>query len=279
MKISILGNGSFGSAMGEIFSKNGHEVFLKDNIDKSEIILVATPSFAVREVLSFYKKDIQNQKIIICSKGFDVDGNILSVGLQKDFPNNDIYFLYGPTLADELKSGVLSVMVLAGGEDRENLKKEIESENLIIKTTEDIIGVQVGSALKNTVGIFIGLIEGAQIGKNTEALVYTKGLEEIRKIGISLGANKETFFCYTCAGDMFLRSRNHNLGCEIGKGKTFEEVNKKLVYPKEGIFSLKGLLKREKEIGVDLSFFKIIHRVVFEGLSVKDAVRELSKIV
>lgn len=279
MKIAIVGNGSFGSAMGSVLEKKGHIVFMKDHVEESDIVLVATPSYVVRDALSSYKNTIKNQKIIICSKGFDNDGNLLSVGLQKDFPNNQIYFLYGPTIADELREEVLSVMVLAGGEGKDELKKEIESDFLIIKTTDDIIGVQVGSALKNTVGIFIGLVEGACIGRNTEALVYTKGLEEIRKVGTFLGANKDTFFCYTCAGDMFLRSRSRTLGCEIGKGRTFEDVNKELVYPKEGIASLKGLLKRENEIKVDLSFFKLIHQVVFEKLSVKDAVDKLSKII
>ncbi len=279
MKISIVGNGSFGGAMGDVLRKKGHEVFLKDHVGESELVLIATPSFVLREAMAAYKNIITTQKIVVCSKGFDVDGNLLSVGLQKDFPNSEIYFLYGPTLADELRSQVLSVMVLAGGEGREDLKKEIESDYMIIKTTDDIIGVQVGAALKNTVGIFIGLVEGACVGKNTEALVYSKGLEEIRKVGVALGGNKETFSCYTCAGDMFLRSRSRNLGCEIGKGKTFEEVDKELVYPKEGIASLKGLLKREKDIPVDLSFFKLINQIVFEKLTVKDAMSKLSKII
>jgi glycerol-3-phosphate dehydrogenase (NAD(P)+) len=279
MKISIVGNGAFGSAMGTVLEKKGHTIFLKDHIDECDIVLVATPSYVVRETLSPYKDIIQKQKIIICSKGFDNDGNLLSIGLQNDFPNNKIYFLYGPTIADELKSEVLSVMVLAGGEDRDELKKEIESEYLIIKTTDDIIGVQVGSALKNTVGIFIGLVEGACVGKNTEAIIYTKGLEEIRKIGVSLGAKSETFFQYTCAGDMFLKSRSRILGCEIGKGRTFYVVDKELTYPKEGISSLKGLLKREKYIMIDLSFFKLIHQVIFEGMTVKDAILQLSKII
>lgn len=279
MKISIVGNGSFGSAMGVVLEKKGHKVFMKDHVSESDMVLIATPSFVLREAMSPYKDVVKNQKIVVCSKGFDVDGNLLSVGLKEDFPNSEIYFLYGPTLADELKSGVLSVMVLAGGEGREELKKEIESDYLIIKTTDDVIGVQVGAALKNTVGIFIGLIEGACIGRNTEALVYSKGLEEIRKVGVALGGNKETFSCYTCAGDMFLRSRSRNLGCEMGKGKTFEEVDKEFVYPKEGISSLKGLLKKEKDINVDLSFFKLIYQIVFENLPIKEGVDRLSKII
>lgn len=279
MKISILGNGSFGSAMGEVLSKKGHTVFLEDQISECDLILVATPSYAVVEALAHYKDIIKDQKIIVCSKGFDSDGNLLSAGLGKDFPNNKIYFLYGPTLADELKKEVLSVMVLAGDDGREDLKKEIESNYLVIKTTDDVVGVQVGASLKNTVGIFIGLVEGACIGRNTEALVYTKGLEEIKKVGVALGGNKETFSCYTCAGDMFLRSRSRNLGCEMGKGRTFEEVDKELVYPKEGIASLKGLLKREKDISVDLSFFRIIHQIIFEDLPMKEAIEKLAKIV
>jgi len=170
-------------------------------------------------------------------------------------------------------------MVLAGGEGKEELKKQIELEDLRIILSDDIVGVQVGSALKNTVGVFVGLVEGAGLGENTQGFVYSKGLQEIQKIGVHLGANPDTFLGYTCAGDLFLRSRSRILGIEIGKGRSFEEVSNEMTYPKEGIASLKGILKMEGNDGVDLNFFRLIHSVVFEQMPVKVAVKKLADMI
>lgn len=278
MKISILGNGAFGSAIASRLVLNNHTI-VKNVIDDSDLVLVAVPSYAVSEVLTSHKNEIKNQKIVICSKGFDKSGELFSTILEKDFPNNQIYFLYGPTLAEELQSGVFSVMVLAGGDGKEDLKKQIELDNLYIELSTDIVGVQVGSALKNTVGIFVGLVEGAGYGENTQAFIYSKGLREIQKIGIYLGARPETFLGFTCAGDLFLRSRSRILGVEIGKGRSFEEVSQEMTYPKEGISSLKCILKKENDLGIDLRFFKLIHGVVFEDMKVDEAVKKLADMI
>ncbi len=279
MKISILGHGVFGSAIASRLVLNKHTI-IKEKIKDSDAILVSVPSYAVVGVLMSHKDEITNQRIIICSKGFDKDGGLFSYALEKEFPNNKIYFLYGPTLAEELRAGVFSVMVLAGGEGKEKLKEEIELENLRIQLSEDIVGVQVGAALKNTVGIFVGLVEGAGYGENTQGFVYSKGLQEIQKIGIYMGAKPETFLGFTCAGDLFLRSRSRMLGVEIGKGRSFDEVSKEMTYPKEGISSLNNILKMANTLeGVDLRFFRLIHAVVFEGMSVHDAVRKLAEII
>ena len=278
MKISILGNGAFGSAIASRLILNNHKI-IKNVIKDSELILVAVPSYAVSGVLNSHKSEITNQKIMICSKGFDKSGELFSTILEKDFPNNQIYFLYGPTLAEELQNGVFSVMVLAGGEGKNELKKQIELDNLHIELSTDIVGVQVGSALKNTVGIFVGLVEGAGFGENTQAFIYSKGLREIQKIGVHLGALPETFLGFTCAGDLFLRSRSRILGVEIGKGRSFEEVSREMTYPKEGISSLKCILKKENNLDMDLRFFTLIHNVVFDGMKVEEAVKRLADMI
>jgi len=277
MKISILGYGIFGSAIASRLSLNGHTI-IKEEIGDSDAILVAVPSYAVTDVLLSHKSEITNQRIIICSKGFDKNGGLFSVILKREFPNNKIYFLYGPTLAEELQNGVFSIMILAGEEDKEELKKQIELENLKIELSEDIVGVQVGSALKNTVGVFVGLAEGAGFGENTQAFIYSKGLQEIQKIGIYLGAKPNTFLGPTCAGDLFVRSRSRILGIEIGKGRTFEEVSKEMTYPKEGIASLKNVLKMNND-EIDLNFFRLIDSVIFENMKVEEAIRKLANMI
>lgn len=280
MKITILGYGTFGSAIASRLVLNGHQI-IKEKIEKdTDIVLVAVPSYAVSNVLVSHKSEIlNNQRIIICSKGFDKSGELFSKVLEKEFPNNQIYFLYGPTLAGELQNGVFSVMVLAGGNGKEELKKEIELPDLRIQLSSDIIGVQVGSALKNTVGIFVGLVEGAGFGENTQGFVYSQGLQEIQKIGVYMGAKPETFLGFTCAGDLFVRSRSRMLGVEIGKGRPFAEVAKEMVYPKEGIASLLNILKMDGNPDINLNFFKLIHSIVFEDMSVKEAVNKLAEMI
>lgn len=276
MKISILGYGLFGSAISSRLILNGNTIVKEEIENDSDIILVSVPSFAVTDILISNKNKISNQKIIICSKGFDKNGELFSEILSKEFPDNEIYFLYGPTLANEIIEGKISMMVLAGGEGRNDLKKQIESENLYIEISDDIVGVQVGAALKNTVGIFIGLVEGAGIGENTQGFIYSRGLQEIRKVGVALGANPDTFLGLSCAGDLFVRSRSRNIGVEIGKGRSFEEVSKEIVYPKEGITSLKNILKMENKINIDLNFFKLINAIIFENMKVEEAVKKLT---
>jgi glycerol-3-phosphate dehydrogenase (NAD(P)+) len=278
MKISILGYGIFGSAIASRLVLNKHEI-IKEEINKdTDVVLVAVPSYAVSDVLISNKNKISNdQKIIICSKGFDKSGGLFSKVLEKEFSNNQIYFLYGPTLAEELRNGVFSVMVLAGGDGKEELKKQIELPDLKIQLSDDIVGVQVGSALKNTVGIFVGLVEGAGFGENTQGFIYSKGLQEIQKIGVYMGAKSDTFLGFTCAGDLFVRSRSRMLGVEIGKGRNFEEVAKEMTYPKEGIASLLNILKMEGNPDIDLSFFKLINEIIFEDIPVKEAVEKLAE--
>jgi len=276
MKISILGYGVFGGAVASHLEKNGHIIY-KEEIKDSEIIIVAVPSYAVSDVLIANKNDINNQKIIICSKGFDKSGNLFSEVLNDIFPNNGIYFLYGPTLAQELKNGDFSIMVLAGDDGKDVLKKILESDDLKIELSDDIIGVQVGSALKNIVTIFIGIVEGAGFGQNTQAFIYSYGLKEIQKIGVALGADRNTFSGPSCAGDIFMRSRSRLLGVEIGKGRSFEDLDKEIKYPKEGINSLRILLDMKKD-NLDLRFFQLVNSVIFENYSIKEAVKKLIKI-
>jgi len=275
MKISILGCGVFGTALSTYLSKKGHKVYL-ECIEDSETIIVSVPSYAVMEVLSNLKNEIVDQRIIICSKGFAKNGKLLSDALYEEFPNSEILFLYGPTLADEFEKGNFTAMVLAGkGNDKIELKKQIESESLFIEVSDDIIGVQVASALKNVVAIFIGIIEGAGLGQNTRAFIFSKGIEEIKNFGNVFGAKSETFLGLTCVGDLTLKSRNRELGIELGKGGKISDFNPTLGSPQEGVATLKMARAIAKEKGIDIPFMNTLYSIIFEDLEIKKAIRML----
>ncbi|MGD9580971.1 MAG: NAD(P)H-dependent glycerol-3-phosphate dehydrogenase [Vampirovibrionia bacterium] len=275
MKISILGCGTFGTAFNNYFTKKGDKVYL-ECIEDSEVILVAVPSYAVMEVLSGLKNEIINQTIVICAKGFNPDGRLLSEALKEEFPNCEILFLYGPTLADEFEKGNFTGMVLAGeGDHKINFKKKIESDSLYIETSDDVVGVQVGAALKNVVAIFLGITEGALLGQNTKAFVFSKGVEEIREFGVILGADPNTFLGLTCVGDLVLSSRNRELGIELGRGKKITEFSPKIGSPQEGIATLKIARIIAKERGIEIPFINTLYSVIFEDLEIKKAIHML----
>lgn len=273
MKIAILGHGVFGEAISTHLLRLGHSIQIEEVAD-AELIFVCVPSFAVLPVLLNNKEKITDQKIIICSKGFSEDGRLLSEVVSSQFTNN-IYFLYGPTIADEIKRGILSGMVLAGGEGKEEIKQNIESSNLIIELSEDVVGVQIGAAMKNAITIFVGIAEGASYGQNTQAYIFTKGLKEIQKMGVLLGADPNTFTGLTCMGDLTLRSRNRLLGVELGKGRKFDDIRALMEYPQEGIATIKNSRLISKRIGVDLLFIDTLHAIIFDNLSIDEGIKRI----
>lgn len=274
MKITILGHGIFGSAIATHLSRLGHEIEI-DKIDDSKLIFVCVPSFAVLSVLKSNKDDIKDQKIIICSKGFNDDGRLLSDAIKEELPDKKIFFLYGPTIAEEVRQGILSGIVLAGGDGKEEIKKVIESDTLIIELTDDIVGVQVGAAMKNVITIFVGILEGAGCGQNTQAYVFTKGLKEIQRLGVALGADPCTFIGLTCLGDLTLRSRNRLLGVGLGKGRKLEDIVAEMKYTQEGIATIKNSKIISKNIGVELPFVDTLYSIIYEDLSIEEGIRNI----
>lgn len=275
MKISILGCGTFGSAVKNHLLKKGHTVTAEE-VSDSEIIFVCVPSYAVQSVVSNVKDDIKKQKLIICSKGFDEKERFLSEMLKKELPSNEILFLYGPSLASGIEKGDLSAMVLAGeGDSKIDLKKEIESEDLIIELSDDVIGVQVGSALKNIMTIFNGIVEGAGFGENTRAFIFTKGIQEIQKFGIAFGAEPCTFIGLTCIGDLTLNSRNKNLGIKLGQGHKIDEFTPKIGAPQEGIATLKIAKAMAKKINLDIPMIDALFSIIFEDLSIEEGLKNI----
>lgn len=272
MKILVLGNGIFGSAVVSYLTKIGHDVSV-DIIDGSELIFVCVTSNLVLPSLLNLKKEITNQKIIICSKGFSEDGRLISEALEKDF--KDVFFLYGPTLAEELKNGIPSGMVLSGGDGKDNIKKQIESESLYIELSDDVIGVEISATFKNMMNIFVGIIEGAEYGQNTNALIFTKVVQEIKNIGLKLGAKEETFLGLSCVGELYLSSRNRTFGIELGKGRNLEEIIKEIDYTPAGIFDIKNARKMIERLKIDAPIIELLNKIIFENYPIKDIAKKI----
>lgn len=270
MQISILGYGSYGSALGQHLENNKHEV-VKEAVKDSSIVFVTVPSFAVLEVLRKEKNNLGDKKIVICSKGFATEGELLSTVLEKEFTNK-FYFLYGPSLASELKEKNTCFILLAGGEGIKEIRDILESPYMHIEISTDIVGAQVGATLKNIANIFLGYCIGASLGENTQALVFVKAFREIQKIGIALGAEKETFIGPACLGDMYLNSRHRKIGVELGRGGDLEEILKNLPYSPEGFINLENLKKLAEKKNIKIPFFETLYFLIKKEITLKEAI-------
>lgn len=310
MKFAIIGGGSWGSALAIHLAKNKHEikvweffeeqaremqqkrfckllpeVSLAENIFVShkieevlvpeiELVLLVVPSDKVEATIEMAKPYFGNQPIVICSKGLASNTRLLSEAIAEKLPNNPLFCLYGPTHAEEVCKGLFSGIVLAGGKGARKIKKAIESHDLKVELSKDLVGVQVCSALKNILAVFVGVIDGMKLGDNAKAYIMTKGLEEIKQVGLKWGAKKDTFYGLAGVGDVIVtctskHSRNHHVGEEVGKGRKLDEVLSEMKMVAEGIITLKSVPALQEKFGLKLPIMSGLYQIMFENKSVQ----------
>lgn len=304
MQIAILGGGSWGTALAvhlakkhyvkvwEFFEEQAREMqeerkcrllpevslpgnifvssLMEEIIPDTELVLLAVPSDKVKSSLEEAKKHLKRQLLVICSKGLGEEGELLTKvvgGMVK----NKLFCFYGPTHAEEVCQGKLSGAVLAGkGKKLARIKSVLESEELRVEVSRDLVGVQVGAALKNILAILVGVLDGQGLGDNAKAYVMTKGLEEIKKIGVKMGGKRETFYGLAGLGDVIVtcmsrHSRNRFVGREVGKGRKLEEVTAEMKMVAEGITTVKTAVKLKERLGLELPLISGLYKILFEG--------------
>ncbi|MFA6461339.1 MAG: NAD(P)H-dependent glycerol-3-phosphate dehydrogenase [Candidatus Woesearchaeota archaeon] len=313
-KIAILGGGSWGTALAIHLAKNQHSVrvweFVEDQakemqlkrvcpllsqaklpenifvsskmeevIPESEVIFVVVPSDKVEVTIKNAARYLGYQPVIICSKGLSIKGELLTE-VVKPLVKGEVYCLYGPTHAEEVCHGKFSGIVLAGGKGKLPLKRVIESDNLRVELSNDLIGVQIAAALKNILAILVGMVDGAGLGDNTRAYVITKGLAEIQQIGLRLGAKKETFYGLAGIGDVIVtctsvHSRNHHVGEQIGKGRKLNDVLAEMKMVAEGVTTLKQAVSLQKKLGLELPIISGAYKILFEDKPLEEVIKEI----
>jgi glycerol-3-phosphate dehydrogenase (NAD(P)+) len=281
MKISILGYGTFGQSLGSYLERLNHEIIREDISGDTTLVFIAVPSVNVIEVLLKFNDKLKNKKIIICSKGLSSNGKLLSIAISEDSLLKDlisnIFFLYGPTMADGLRRGDLSGVILSGIGDMEAVKKVIESDNLKIYLSKDVVGTQVGAALKNVISLFLGICEGSSLAGNTQAYIFTKCLEEVSKISFSLGGAEKSIFTLSCMGDITLPSRSKMIGIKLGQGCTLEDILKDTNYTIESLNTLKNIKVLLNENNIEAPILNIIYSIIYEKISINEAIDEIRK--
>jgi glycerol-3-phosphate dehydrogenase (NAD(P)+) len=314
MKITILGGGSFGTALAihladrhkvriwEFFKEQADKMQnerycpllpdaqLSDNIfvtsdmsqalDGNELVLLAVPSDKAEDTIAQAKEFISSP-IIICSKGFGSNLTLLSDVVKKQVENkHEVYCLYGPSHAEEVGKGMFTGVVLAGGDGRLSIKKVIASDNLKVDLTDDIIGVQVAAALKNIVAVFVGVLDGLKLGDNANAYVMTKGLQEIELIGLKWGAKGDTFLGLAGVGDVIVtcsseHSRNRFVGQEVGRGLKLDDVIYEMKMVAEGVITLKEAIKLKDKFELELPLISGLYDILFEGKDAKEILKSI----
>ena len=319
-KISVLGSGSWGLALALLLHNNGHEVLLwsarpenarklrekRENPDRLPgvrlsdgidvltdmeralkdvdvtVLAVASPYIrsTAHKMAPFVCKD---QKIVNVAKGIEEKTlKTLSEVIEEEIPQGNVAVLSGPSHAEEVGRGLPTTCVISAHsqETAEYLQSIFMSPVFRVYTTPDILGVELGGALKNVIALAAGTADGLGYGDNTKAALITRGITEIGRLGKKMGAQMETFYGLSGIGDLIVtcaskHSRNRKAGYLIGQGYTMEEAMKEVQMVVEGVYSARAARELAEKYEVEMPIITEVNRVLFEGKSAAEAVMDL----
>ena len=253
---------------------------IKEVIDGADYIFHVTPSRFTRDIFKEYKEYVGNTPIIICSKGFEKDTlKTLDKVILEELPNAKIGVLSGPSYAIEVSKHIPTAVILASHDEDilENMSNLLMNDYMRIYKSKDIMGVEVGGALKNIIAFCVGICAELNFGTNAQAALITRGLAEITRLGIAMGAEKETFYGLSGLGDLILtcssdESRNRRAGKLIGKGMNIEEVKEKIGMTIESIDNIEIAKKLSEKYNVEMPIVNAVYNVLYNNLKPEDAV-------
>lgn len=316
-KVAFLGGGSFGTALGILLADKGLEVSIYDrdksvvddiNLNKKndkyikdlvipknvtafndldealkdiKFLVLAVPSHVVRAASRSIKGKISSDVIIVSiAKGIEEGTNLrLSEVIEEELPNNKVVILSGPSHAEEVAFDIpTTVVVSSKDEEAANIVQDLfMTNNFRVYINEDLVGVEIGGAVKNIIALAAGVCDGIGYGDNTKAALMTRGMAEIVRVGMKLGGKPETFLGLTGMGDLIvtctsLHSRNRRAGYLIGSGKSAEEATKEVGMVVEGIKACRAFYELKEKLQVEMPITDILYRVLFENKDPKDAV-------
>ncbi|MDO4894301.1 NAD(P)H-dependent glycerol-3-phosphate dehydrogenase [Moraxella sp.] len=311
LKIAVLGGGSFGTAMANLAAKNGCQVTLwvrdkktvrslsKTHINKKylpnhkleknlkfshdlqqavtgvDVILVAVPSSAFREILQSIKPFITHQAVVSLTKGIEKQTYALMSDIIQDvLPEVNFGVMSGPNLAAEIMDNMPSATVIASQSDalRTAVQTALHGAFFRVFASDDVKGVELGGALKNIYAIAMGMSSAYQVGENTKAMLLTRALAEMSRFGVAVGANPLTFLGLSGVGDLYATcsstlSRNYQVGNMLGKGMTLEQAVEKLGQTAEGINTIEQVHTLAQKMGVYMPITHALHAILYENKS------------
>ncbi|MEE9278636.1 MAG: NAD(P)H-dependent glycerol-3-phosphate dehydrogenase [Myxococcota bacterium] len=260
---------------------------LEEALVHREVVLSVVPSYAVREVWERARGYLDRDALVIsASKGIEVgSGLLMSQILREVLPpeaHARLVFLSGPSFAREIAEGLPTAASLASNNEGFAIAAQsiLSSPSFRCYTNDDVIGLELGGALKNVIAIAVGISDGMQMGLNSRAALITRGLAEIGRLGAALGAKPLTFLGLSGIGDLILTctgdlSRNRRVGLAIGRGEPIEQVLERLTEVAEGVRTTRSAYELARRNGVEMPITDSVYRVLYERKDLDEAVREL----
>jgi glycerol-3-phosphate dehydrogenase (NAD(P)+) len=248
-------------------------------------ILVAVPSHALRETLERLKPLLPGKaRVCWATKGFELSTGRLPHQVADEVLGSELPMavLSGPTFAKEVGEGLPTAMTVAANDPAfaSDLAAALSGSNFRAYTSDDIVGVEVGGAVKNVLAIGAGLSDGLGFGANTRIALINRGLSEMTKLGVALGAKQETFMGLAGMGDLVLTctdnlSRNRRMGLALATGMTVAAAQQEIQQVVEGVLAAKAVRKVAGDLGVEMPICEEVYRILYEGIPPADAVRAL----
>ena len=317
MKVAVVGSGAWGTALAIRLCKNGHDVtmwtFEKELIAEMEntrhnprlpgavlpeglkisgdyacvrgckLVVMASPSFPARSVCRGVKEFIDEDAVVVSvTKGLEDGTHLRMSQVVAQETGKNVVALTGPSHAEEVALDVPTGL-LAANQDQalaEFVQDAFMADTLRVYTSPDPVGAELGAALKNVIALCAGVTDGLGYGDNTKAMLMTRGLTEVARLGVALGAKKETFTGLAGVGDLIvtccsMHSRNRRAGILIGQGKGVQEAMAEVGAVVEGYYAAKSAYELGKKLGVDMPITEAAYKVLYEGASAAEAVKAL----
>jgi len=308
-KISIIGAGAWGTTLSILLAENKHEVTLwayekelindirefrenklylpgyqlpasisiTNNLEEtlnSKYILLVAPSQFLRGILKKLKNKIAKESVLICAtKGLEENTHkTMSKIIKEELPRNPLVILSGPNLSKEIAEGLPAATVVAS-ENLETAKKAQElimSPRLRVYTNTDVKGVELGGSLKNIIALAAGISDGLELGNNAKSALLIRGIAEITRLGVALGAKEQTFAGLSGMGDLITTcssplSRNHQVGVQIAKGKKLKELLSSMKQVAEGVKTTAAAVELAKKKKVEIPITEQVYEVLFKN--------------
>lgn len=317
--VSVIGGGSWGTTLALLLSTKGYDaslwvleedlasrinetglndlylpgVTLPDNLraytslekvlKNCRFVINAVPTQHTRLVMTQALPFIPKDAIVVsASKGIEHKTHLTVSGIMTDVLGMGVSALSGPSFAREVASGFPTAVTVASPRSSEALllQEIFNTQTFRVYTHDDIIGAEVGGALKNVIAVASGIVDGLGFGNNTRAALITRGLAEITRLGVKMGAKEQTFSGLSGLGDLVLTctammSRNYSVGFRLGKGESLQEIITSTNTVAEGITTAKSAHELALSKGVEMPITSQVHSVLYEGKNPKDAVMEL----
>jgi glycerol-3-phosphate dehydrogenase (NAD(P)+) len=321
LRVTVLGSGSFGTTIGHLITQNAPTLLwcrrpeiadqinlehrnerylsgyplspdlratasLEEAVREADVLVMGVPSHGMRQTLEEVSKFIRPWvPVVSLAKGLEPGSHLrMTEVIREVLPEHRAGALSGPNLAKEIMAGFAAASVIAA-EDAD-LAKQLQgvfnSGVFRVYTNRDVIGCELGGALKNVIAIATGMGDGLGVGDNTRSTVITRGLAELTRLGVKMGGEPTTFAGLAGIGDLIatctsVQSRNRHVGEQLGRGKTIEEISQEMNQVAEGVKTTAVVMELGERFSVDLPIAREVFGVLYEGRTAQDAYRGLTR--